>query len=337
MHGGGGDVLQLLRLDASEAQVQLGEAGLVAGGVGTRELGADHLHRPGPRTGGEVQADQLLGGVAVAGALLERLAVEDGRLVDVVELILVQLAELDQRGRHGATVVPAQVLDAPAQQRRQLGVRAEALVQLAQVLVGPHVLRLGLQGAHEGVGGLGPVLDAVVPQLISLERQLADLGRVADRRGVQHQQAGERGPVLGLAQAATRAQESVVAARRLAVCAELHRLSDGRRRQRAGQVFQRGGVRGRSGEVHEFSSPEGRERTSYHAVRSAGKGTVRGGGDGYLPLHACSWRFDGGKGMRYRSGLVSSVATRPQRLQARRPPPAQWRADPRVAAARRAR
>jgi hypothetical protein len=124
----------------------------------------------------EVQADELLAGVAVGGALLEGLAVEGGGLVDVAELRLVEEAELDQRGGHGGAVVAAQVLDAPAQQGGELGVGAELLVELAQEVEGADVLGLGLQRADQSVGRLGRVLDAVVPQLVGLEGQLADLG-----------------------------------------------------------------------------------------------------------------------------------------------------------------
>jgi hypothetical protein len=270
VEGGGGDVLLLLGLDAGEAEVELGEAGLVAGRVGAGELGVHQVDGPRPRARGQVQADQLLAGVAVARVLLERPAVEGGRLVDVAEMGLVEHAELDQRRRHRGPVVAAQVLDAPAQQRRQLRVRAQLLVELAQVLVGPQVLGLGLQRADQGVRRLGLVLDAVVPQLVRLKRQLADLRRVADARRVEHQQRRERAPVLGLAQAPARAQERVVAARLLAIAAQLRRLARGRGRERAGEVLERGGVWGRGGEVH-GSGPGGRERTPYHGARTVGR------------------------------------------------------------------
>jgi hypothetical protein len=143
--------------------------------VEARELGVHQVGGLAPRAGAEVEADELLAGVAVGRGLLERLAKQRGGLVDVAELRLVEQAELDQRRRHGAAVVAAQVLDAPAQQGGELGVRAELLVELAQEVEGAGVLGLGLQRADQRVGGLSAVLHAVVPQLVGLKGQLADL------------------------------------------------------------------------------------------------------------------------------------------------------------------
>ena len=95
VEGGAGDVVELLGLDAGEAEVELGEAGLVAGGVGARELGVHQVDRGEPRAGGHVQADERLAGVAVGGGELEGLAVERAGLGDVEDLGLVELAEAE--------------------------------------------------------------------------------------------------------------------------------------------------------------------------------------------------------------------------------------------------
>ena len=77
---------------------------------------------------------------------------------------------------------------------------------------------------------------------------------------MEDQEAGEGGPVLGLAQAATQAQKLVVAARLLAEIGELHRLPAGSGRQGAREVFERGRMRGRS-EIHRGALVRERERT----------------------------------------------------------------------------
>ena len=373
---GGGDALDVLGLDAGEAEVELGEADLVLLRVEARELGVHQVGGLPPGAGAEVEADELFAGVAVGGALLEGLAKQGGGLVDVAELRLVEEAELDQGGGHGVAVVAAQVLDAPAQQGGELGVGAELLIELAQEVEGADVLGLGLQRADQSVGRLAAILHAVVPQLVGLEGQLADLGGVLDRGGVQHQEGGERRPIFGFAQGPARAQEGVVAARRLAIRGELLRLAAGRRRQRSGQVFQRGCVRSRGGDVHvcrvqkgasaHRNTPRARAGRAVSGAQGPGSEGLSSGMGGVEPCHGRAgrpgrtWRREhardgaslerahGRSHARIAGGCAigGRLASHPRscchrrccsRRRARRSPPRQRRSHPRAADRRRAR
>jgi hypothetical protein len=219
---------------------------LVARRVEAGELGVHQVAGARPRAGVEVEADQGLAGVAVAGVAGEGALVEEDRLADRHEALLEELGEGGEGGRHGAGIAALEVVDPQAHQDGALARPVELGVEDLELGDRALVVRLGLEEAGERVRGGGAILDSIKEELGGLAAQLGDLGALVDAGGVEDEQGGEAAPIFSLAQAAAERDEVSVADRAAAEGAELFGLARGLGRQGARQVEERGG-RGSSG------------------------------------------------------------------------------------------